>query len=937
MKHKLNNKIIIISLLTIKILSFNLQKVFGQVFSTEQNPLSVKWRSISSDGFKIIYPNELEKEAQRMANTLPHIYSRVGSGYRLLNTSTPILLQNRGTIANGFVQLGPKKSEFYATPPQYFDSQDWLNNLAVHELRHIAQFDKLTNSKKPFLAEDIYFAWMGVSIPLWFFEGDAVVNETALTNSGRGRQPNWIMPYRTSLLEGKTFSYSKAYLGSSKDVTPGYYQIGYLTMANLRKIHGKFFSDSLLSDIRKNPIRPFPFSRSLKKFTGKNSEKNFLAMQAQIKSNWEKQNTLSSSEKYISLNKPSKFATSYFLPTRINDNQILALKESKAENRHFVLIDSNKKEQNLFGIAYQEQPWFSYANNILVWDEIRYDPRYQQRTYSVVCSYNLKTNRFKKLSSRSRIFSPSISADGKKIVAIQVNLSNQFNLIELDAKTGKILKTYPNPENLILQTPTFDQTGERIAYISVNEQGKALWLLHPSEKKEKIINETRQQLSRPIFIGDNLAFNAHYSGIDNIYNISLQNKKISALTSSKYGTFNPSLTTNGNIIFNTYNKNGYEIAEKPIVLTEITDNHFVYFGEAAEKQENMGNVFDSIPSKKFESKPYHQFSNPINFHSLIPTLDTDNNAYGLKLQSNNLLNTVDFDANTKYHTDLNRFEYAANLDLKALYPVFSVLYRNRPRRTFYRTSNTQVKQGDWRENFIKLNASLPLSFNALNHTYTFSANVATSLTKRYMLDNLPTNLITAINFPMEYSLGFTHSLRKAERDIAPRWSQTIRLTYNHQPFDKNLPGQFFAFESFFYISGLAKNHTFLASFNYQNGSGSNRFTQEISTVYGYNNIKAISPLKNTLLFNYRFPFAYPDLELGPVAYIRDLRAGLFVHYENIFSENTLAQPKTYGLELRSNLNLLRYLPIFDVGARVVFVNKIYNQNPIFEFNFNYNF
>lgn len=936
MKYYVNNKIIIISILTVKILSFNSQKVFGQIFSNEQNPLSVKWRTISSDGFKIIYPSELENEAQRMANTLPYIYPRIGSGYHKQKTSTPILLQNRGTIANGFVQLAPKKSEFYTTPPQYFDSQDWLNNLAVHELRHVAQFDKLTNSKKPFLAEDIYFAWMGASIPLWFFEGDAVVNETALTNSGRGRQANWIMPYRTSLLEGKPFSYSKAYLGSSKDVTPGYYQIGYLMMANFRKTYGKFFSDSLLSDIRKKPLRIYPFSQSLKSITGKNTKANFLITQTKIKSDWEQQNTLNPTEEYRILNKPSKFATNYFLPTRINNNTILALKESKAVSRCFVLIDSTKKEHKLLSIAYQEQPWFSYANNILVWDEIRYDPRYQQRTYSVVCSYNLKTKQIKKLSSRSRVFSPSISVDGKKIIAVQVDLSNRFNLIELDAATGKVLKTYPNPENLILQTPSFDQTGERIAYISVSEKGKALWLLQQSGKKEKILAETRQQLSRPIFIGNNIAFNAHYNGIDNIYEVSIENKKINALTSAKYGAFNPSITANGNIVFNTYKKNGYEIAEKQHVLSEIADNHFVYFGTEAEKQEDTKNAFDSIPTKKFDSKPYHQLSSPINFHSLIPTLDNDNNTYGLKLQSNNLLNTIDFDVNAKYHTDLNRFEYATNLDFKALYPIFTVLYRNRPKRSFYSTNNV-INQGDWRENFIKLNVGLPLSFNALNHSYTFSANVATSFTKRYAPENLPTNFITTINFPMEYNFGFTHSLRTAERDIAPRWSQTIRLTYNHQPFDKNLNGEIFAFESFFYTPGLAKNHTLLASFNYQNASGVNRFAQEISTVYGYNNIKAISTLKNTLLFNYRFPFAFPDAELDLIAYIRDLRGGIFAHYENIFNETTLAQPKTYGLELRSHLNLLRYLPIFDVGARVVFVNKIYNQNPIFEFNFNYNF
>ncbi|WP_449435315.1 hypothetical protein [Pedobacter steynii] len=78
------------------------------------------------------------------------------------------------------------------------------------------------------------------------FEGDAVTIETALTNAGRGRQPSWIMPYRTSLLEGKKFSYSKVSFGSEKDITPGYYQLGYLMASNIRKEFGKIFSTACL-------------------------------------------------------------------------------------------------------------------------------------------------------------------------------------------------------------------------------------------------------------------------------------------------------------------------------------------------------------------------------------------------------------------------------------------------------------------------------------------------------------------------------------------------------------------------------------------------------------------------------------------------------------------------------------------------------------------
>jgi len=933
-----NQKLLIINSLYITILTLTSPKVFGQIFSTEQNPLSVKWREIDTSGFRIIFPVEMEKEAKRMAYTLPYIYPAIGNSLNQKKTAIPTLLQNRGTLANGFVQLGPKKSEFYTTPPQYFDSQDWLNNLAVHELRHIAQFDKLTGNQAHPFPELVYFAYMGAGIPIWFFEGDAVVNETALTNSGRGRQPNWIMPFRTSVLEGKNFSYSKAYLGSDKDVTPGYYQTGYLMVADLKKKYGKFISDSLLGDIRKRPLRPYPFSQSLKKFTGQNTRQYFLSTQKEITKNWDDQAQLLNAERYSSLNQKTSFATNYFLPVKISQTQILALKESVAEARYFVKINADKTEQRLFGIGYQEQPWFSYANGILVWDEIRYDPRYRLRNYSVICSYDLSRNKFKKLSTKSRLFSPSISADGKKIIAVQVSLSNQFNLVEIDAANGAILKTYANPEHAILQTPSFNKSATQITYISVTEKGKSLWVMdNQDQKKTQLISNTRQQLSRPVFIDNGIAFNAHYNGVDNIYNIDLATKKISALSASKYGAFNPSPTSDGQMIFNSYQLNGYEIAETKIKLREPGQNTFIDFAAEAEKQEGFGDVFENgmIPDTLIKSKPFHQFSHLFNFHSIIPVIDNEY-VFGLTLQSNNLMNTMDFSTGAKYHNDLKRFEYTTNLSYKALYPILDIRYSNRPKRAFYSSKNS-IQQGDWREHYIKLMATLPMSINTRNENYGLSLHVASSYINRYMPENLPVNFLKEIKFPMEYGFTLSHSTRTAVRDIAPKWAQIFRFTYMNQPFDQNLNGEILALESFFYLPGLGKNHSFMASFNYQQANGVNQYDTEITTVYGYNNILAKSKLQNTLLFNYRFPIAYPDWELGPLAYIRNFRGGLFCHYENIGQGTSFEQPKTFGAELHSSLNILRYLPVVDLGARLIFVNRIYNQNPILEFSFNYKY
>lgn len=923
--------VLLISLITLS------QHSSAQLFGGEQNPLGVNWRQINTNGFKLIYPVEMETEAQRMANTIRYIFPKVGNSLSVKKTTIPIIFQNQGVVANGFVQLGPKKSEFNTTPPQQFDSQDWLNNLAVHELRHVAQFDKLTSGRPYPFPEDVYFAWMGASIPLWFFEGDAVSTETSLTHAGRGRQPSWIMPYRTALLEGRKFSYSKANFGSSKDITPGYYQLGYLMASHIRKSAGKFVFDSVLTDIKNRPLRLYPFAKSLKKYSGKTGKEWYDFTTAQLKADWEKQAKLSPVIDYPSLNRPANYETNYYLPAQMPDGKILVIKQSKSEPSSFVLLGPDKKEQQLLGMGQQEEPWFSYANKILTWDEIHYDPRFQQRSYSVVYTYNMVTKKVTKLTRRSRIFSPSLSADGTQIAAVEIDLSNKVKLIVMDSKTGKIIRSYANPENKLLQMPSFNPTAELITYIAVTEKGKSLWTVDAAGKTTQILKETPQQLSRPVYIGDRIAFNAHYNGIDNIYEVQPGSGKINALSAAKYGAFNPSVITGtDSLLFNNYKLSGYDVAKTKIERNPAGKNNFVFFGEAAQDQENTGNVFSNIPSDStFNSTPYKKLGNLFNIHSVIPVIE-DEYKGGLQLVSNNLLNTFDAYAGVDYQRDLKRFEYNAGVSFKSLYPIFNANFSNRPRRTFYGTTKG-IQQGDWRENYFQLEALVPVSLSTRNHNFNFSVNAGTSFTKRYDPENMPSNYITTIKFPLETGFTFSHSIRASERDIAPQWAQVVKLTYLSQPFDQQLTGNLFAAESFFYFPGFAKNHTFLANFNYQEASGIRSYTTEINTVYGYNNIYAKSRLKNTLLLNYRFPIAFPDAEVGPLAYLRNIRGGIFCHYENIGSDTNLSQPKTYGFELHGNINLLRYQPVLDLGTRFVFVNKEYHQNPIFELIVNYTF
>src|SRR5690348_10828684 len=86
-------------------------------------PPSVKWKQINTDTVRIIFPDGLDSQAQRVAS-LVNLQAEQGNvaalGQRLKKIN--IVLQNLTTISNGYVGLGPYRSEFYLTPsPNNFD------------------------------------------------------------------------------------------------------------------------------------------------------------------------------------------------------------------------------------------------------------------------------------------------------------------------------------------------------------------------------------------------------------------------------------------------------------------------------------------------------------------------------------------------------------------------------------------------------------------------------------------------------------------------------------------------------------------------------------------------------------------------------------------------------------------------------------------------
>ncbi|WP_411275673.1 TolB family protein [Daejeonella sp.] len=940
----LNIKILILIISTLYSYEAN-----AQFYGSEQNPPGIKWMQINTPNFQILYPAILEKEALRMSNTLEHLIRSVSESMGKQPRKITIILQNQAVISNGFVQLAPRRSEFFTTPPQNFDMQDWLNSLAVHELRHVAQFDKLTGNLKAPLFEELALAIFGITLPPWFFEGDAVGIETALSHAGRGRLPDWEIIFRTNTLSGKDYSYSKNYFGSFKDLTPGYYQLGYFMTSKLKRDYGKGIMDSLMTSMSRKPFRPYNLSRSMKKFTGLNSRLLHDSTTAELQRLWKDQESASITQQYPAINKRLKAVPAdYLLPARMNTGEILVLRKGLDRTPELIKLDSTGKEHLVMKIGFQTESNFNYSNGRVVWDEFRYDKRYQKRSYNVINIFDLTNTTYKQLTHKSRLFAPVLSPDGKNIAAVRIDLANRAEIVEIDPESGSELRVFPNHDNYILQTPSYSNDGTRIICVAVSKAGAALIEINRLDSSHKVILDFQwQQLSRPVYAGETILFRAHFNGINNIYSIRPGTGALQ-LTSASYGASNPSYDkVNNAILFNIFQTKGDDIASIPLnnnpglSVSEIK-NLFIDYAKPLVLQESDSTVLDNVPRENYPIKPYTEFRNLFYFHSLAAIVeDNEFNSdmnIGLKVKSNNQLNTLSFYTGYQFNSGLRKSEYLAGFTYKRFYPLLDVRYINRAR-----LANVSQTQGgtttfipvNWREDFLEMEIRIPFVANRLNKTYSMGVSGLTSYTSRYQISNRPARFTDKIRFPLQYQLYFSHNTQRSLRDLAPRWGQNVSLSYQSLPFDNNLSGDILRLQTSFFVPGLLTNHSLQASFNYQNAGGIYRFNVDIPRVSGYASLKS-RPVRNTLLLDYRLPLLYPDAEISTLAYIKRIRGGLFADFQNIGKGNQFT-PATYGLELNADMNLLRfYLPDFALSGKLIFLNERRFRSPVFELGFNYN-
>src|ERR1700712_5730718 len=99
------------------------------------NPPSLKWKQIDNAVARIIFPAQLDTQAQSVAAIVETLNRRTRQTAGGQAHKIDIVFQNQTTISNGYVGLAPFRSEFQLTPDlNSFElgSLPWPSQLAIH-------------------------------------------------------------------------------------------------------------------------------------------------------------------------------------------------------------------------------------------------------------------------------------------------------------------------------------------------------------------------------------------------------------------------------------------------------------------------------------------------------------------------------------------------------------------------------------------------------------------------------------------------------------------------------------------------------------------------------------------------------------------------------------------------------------------------------------
>lgn len=912
-----------------------------------QDPSHYRWNIVRTEHYNLIYPIGIDSTAYRYISLLetayPYVMQTIG---KPVKKRFPVVLHPGNMRSNGMVAWAPRRMEMITTPSSDLYAQSWDRQLVIHESRHVMQTGKLMDG----LVRPFYFIFgeqmQGVSALFasnWFFEGDAVSTETALSSSGRGRLPEFNMIYRAHRIDGKFHSFDKWNLGSFKDPTGTYYAMGYNMTAYARYQHGANIWDKVTTRYTRRIAIP-PFTRALIKYAGITNNQLFDQTFSFLEKEWKNQEEQYQQSGFTCehLSPADKRYRSYQYPRQLNDSVILAVRSDFKDLNALVKIEHGKEERLTYLGTINSQ--ITLNNRRVYWTEYISGLRWTHQNYSVLKYYDLDTRRISTVTPRQRYLSPTINPDGSVAAMSQPSIEGNNNIVLVSTKTGKEQARYAIPYNAFAKELTYAGPDNIIA-ITVGDDGIRLMQLDTQAGTwDELLAATPVNITSPVWSNGKLLFESGLNGTNNIYEYDPSTTAYNRLTNARFGAFTPSASADGKqLFFADFQTNGYHLATASLdsLKKESADFDHPYRHELAEilsEQEQVNIDTLTIRPVDFNPRRYYKALHLFKIHSWAPffydvtevmNLQTDDFTTivkpGATVISQNSLNTAVTQAGWFYqdghHQGRLSFTYSG------WYPVIDLKlnYGDKAFDIYWDTDdegNKVTRSRTTDRNLVEAQARAYLPFNLTRNHYI--RGIQPSMTY-YMTTNRYQQFDSGKFRNFQYLLSevlFYNYRRMAKRDILPRWGYQFRLQHLISPFNSENYGSLYAARLTTYFPGLVRGDGLMLRFAYQYQDLNNKHLylpkQLINAPrgYGYN---YITHQQMGFQADYSFKLFNPDFSIGPVLYIQRVRSTVFYDYyrNQAYQSPTWTRQSSVGADLIMDCNLLQASFPISLGVRTV--------------------
>ena len=509
---------------------------------------NVRWMQMETKNYRIVYPAELpRKEALDYASALEKYTPYVGVSAGMTPGQyhwgkMPVILHAYTPLSNGSVAWAPRRIDLYTTPEAYSPmAMPWIDQLVIHEQRHVAQmqfgYRKYLKPINYIVGEMWNGAAAGIFADQALLEGDAVVAETALTESGRGRMAEFLNYYRVAFDNGDYRNWARWRYGSFKYPAPNHYALGYMMISGMRYFYGiPSFTKDYYDGMLRNPWPVGKLGRASKRMTGYTLNESLRGTMECYQEQWAKEDEANGPyEESEQITRTPRLETNYTNPVYANGT-LYVLKSGKAQGTELITLDPEDGREHRIrpfnpscsSIVYDD------ARGRLYWSETITDKRWSLAGESIIRYIDLAEPRKQHdLVRGGRYFTPVPSPDGSLIAATMYPVKGGSCLVVLSADDGALRWHDTCPFQL---TETAWLRGDIYA-LGVDEGGIGLWKHRgdcPGEWTQ-ILAPSYQQVDNLGADDGWLFFESDRSGLRQQYCLDPVSGKLQQISNVKYG------------------------------------------------------------------------------------------------------------------------------------------------------------------------------------------------------------------------------------------------------------------------------------------------------------------------------------------------------------------------------------------------------------------